>query len=1047
MILLWCLVITEARNFYQWNLSNNTADISLSSCDGKIGPIPGTVPGIVHTDLISAGIIKLNPLFRYEEENLSWITEKCWAYTIRPTMPDDLNFNSDLYLRFEGIDTVSTICFNDIIIGESSNAFRSYTFQVSKSLLNKGPRNNVIRIEISSARLYAKSQASEYPYIVPETQNYNVWAEPTSRNFIRKAGSDMGWDWGPAYIPSGITGDMFFFQQDSVLGAGRLDGFVVHQEIAEDYKSARMKVVVYITDIPVLDLTDLQHNSKLEVSTIAVTDVMIDLKVNNIVVGSKKVQISHLPGASAVQEVTLDTVSLEDLQLWWPVGVSPDGKPYLYTVEVVYNEDQAVVRKVGFRTVELVQDPVPTTTTSTSATAATPTGTPTPASTNPHLKDLYTVAPTSFYFKINGVAVFMRGANFIPIDVFQSRVTDTDRAYILHTAMKSNMNMIRVWGGGIYQPNQFYETADELGIMIWQEVMLACALYPTNDAFLQEISIEVRQQALRLGTHASIVIWGGNNENEVALGWFPESLQNRDLYVSDYSKLYGDTVYPALKAVLGVDLVPSAVGTGKYELSGWNILYLLYCVCIFLYLPFFHILINFILLLIVVVAVAWVDSSPSNGLISASSPYAKRWGAASTPSAGDVHFYDYSCNCEDPVSYPEARFISEFGFQTMPSFLTYKPVSVLPDWNASSPLMQYRQRHEDGNAQIEAQLTRHFALPHSCASPSDITSGRSFDMYLYLVTLQQSRCYETAVNKWRQIRGIPTVPTPTSGYTMGILYWQLNDIWQGPSWASMEYGGRWKPLQYSIQRAYAPIVVTTAVNFTTTDSSSSSEGVAQKVTVHAVSDLATYPAATLSVTLQLLHWERSHEAYTVWSSDNIILHGGNSAQLTEVAISSALLKSAGCTVNTCYMRTTSTITHPSGETPTVLYPSLALLAPIKDAVLPPAPVFTISKVVQVHNKEVRFELSTSATSPFSFLELNNIDAKKPVDAQKTGVFGASAGWFSDNNFLAEKGQVYTLTYTSYSVDLSVEVFIEQLQVRALQHAYDCSLSLSPTFSA
>jgi len=288
---------------------------------------------------------------------------------------------------------------------------------------------------------------------------------------------------------------------------------------------------------------------------------------------------------------------------------------------------------------------------------------------------------------------------------------------------------------------------------------------------------------------------------------------------------------------------------------------------------------------------------------------------------------------------------------------------------------------------------------------------------------------------------------------MGILYWQLNDIWQGPSWSSVEYGGRWKPLQYAIKRAYAPVIVTMSVNFTvpTTASttatasaaevaaqpnSSSEEGLAKSVTVFAVSDLAPGDeAATVSVELQLVRWSNRQQAFTVWSANNVAISGGKSVALKEVVITSQLLAQAGCTVNSCYARTRSS---PG------LYPSVAFLAPIKEATLSPRPEFIVQNLSQVNSRTVSFVLTVSVTSPFVFLELNDVDSQWGEDVQGSGVNGASAGWFSDNNFVAEQGETYSLTYTSYSVDLSVDAFSAMLQARALQHAYDCSLPLKPT---
>lgn len=138
-----------------------------------------------------------------------------------------------------------------------------------------------------------------------------------------------------------------------------------------------------------------------------------------------------------------------------------------------------------------------------------------------------------------------------------------------------------------------------------------------------------------------------------------------------------------------------------------------------------------------------------------------------------MHYYNYNADCEDFAIFPAARFISEFGFQSMPSFLAYEEVTNPSDWSVESDLILYRQRHENGNTEIRAQMDRHFSLPPAECSGDATTSQRDvFDAYLYLTQLQQSRCYETAINRWRQLRSDP------NAQTMGILYWQLNDIWQ-----------------------------------------------------------------------------------------------------------------------------------------------------------------------------------------------------------------------------------------------------------------------------
>lgn len=292
-------------------------------------------------------------------------------------------------------------------------------------------------------------------------------------------------------------------------------------------------------------------------------------------------------------------------------------------------------------------------------------------------------------------------------------------------------NMVRVWGGGTYQVDAFYDLADEKGLLIWQEMMFACALYPRDETFLTLIYDEISEQVTRLQSHPSIVIWGGNNEDESALTWYGPSSENANLYVADYVKLYLDTVKPAIEAS-----DPSVVFAGGSA------------------------------------GRAFVDSSPSNGLVSGTDEtYVKRWNNSGLIQYGDVHYYDYSADCEDWTTYPKARFISEHGFQSFPSFDTYKSVLEEQDMNRDSDLLAYRQRHEDGNDQLLNMIEKHFSVP--AATSSDPTKQEElFDEYCWLTQVQQARCYETALTTWRRLKSIASIKT------MGILYWQLNDIWQ-----------------------------------------------------------------------------------------------------------------------------------------------------------------------------------------------------------------------------------------------------------------------------
>jgi hypothetical protein len=419
----------------------------------------------------------------------------------------------------------------------------------------------------------------------------------------------------------------------------------------------------------------------------------------------------------------------------------------------------------------------------------------------------------------------------------------------------------------------------------------------------------------------------------------------------------------------------------------------------------------------------WVDSSPSNGLISVS-PYAKIWGSASTAVAGDVHFYDYNCDCEDYRSYPEARFVSEFGFQSMPSFLAYKPVTIPTDWDPDGELMKFRQRHENGNEQIRAQMEKHFLLPSMC---EDDGTRRYYDMYLYLSGVQQSRCYETAVNRWRQLRSKEDI------YTMGVLYWQHNDIWQGPSWSGIEWGGRWKPLHSSIRRAFSPLAVT----FSSLVNSSDNEGddtSLDKLSLFVVND--NLENMVLHITVDVVTW-KSAQATTVFSED-VSAPMLFAFPVIQDASISTYLNMAKCSREECYIRSTSVIVgkNENGDG-MIIYPSYAFLTNMKSAAFSmDDPGITVADVTIVSDKEVTFTVAVALTSPFLFFEMDDIENATKAGGQ-SNVFGPNAGWFSDNNFLAEAHKKYTVKYTSFTSSMTLELFQSSLRARTLQFAYNC----------
>ena len=427
--------------------------------------------------------------------------------------------------------------------------------------------------------------------------------------------------------------------------------------------------------------------------------------------------------------------------------------------------------RFGFRTVELIQQPI------------------------------LGSEGLSFYFRINDVDVFLKGSNWIPPDALRDRVTNATIDLYLQSAIDANINVLRVWGGGGFESDYFYETCDRLGLLIWQDFMFACAMYPTNPEFLELVGNETVYQLKRLYNHPSIIIWSANNENEIALrdNWY--GTQNDFVrYKMDYVTLYVKYIREIVKTI------------DKTR-------------------PF-------------------IVSSPSNGAESRQ----EGWVAKDPGSSlyGDVHHYNYTANCWNAEVFPKPRFASEYGYQSYPSLESLKKVSLLTDlkWNGS--LMYYRQHHQDGNKQIEELIKQNFKLPTSS------NESIYFEHMVYMSQIMQSVCVAFETEHYRRLRGrlvkekqdvSGSRNTVTDnfdqsfggnsiafeqdshrmgavkrkqdelkrfeekvndsftrekeltnemlfGHTMGAMYWQLNDIWQAPSWASIEYGGKWKMLHY-----------------------------------------------------------------------------------------------------------------------------------------------------------------------------------------------------------------------------------------------------------
>jgi beta-mannosidase len=312
-------------------------------------------------------------------------------------------------------------------------------------------------------------------------------------------------------------------------------------------------------------------------------------------------------------------IDIENPALWWPAG---QGEQVMHELMLDIGSRHEV-RRIGLCQIQLVTE-----------------------------KD---GRGTGFLFRVNGKDVFAKGANWIPADALASNITPEAVRGLLQSAVDANMNMIRVWGGGRYEPDWFYDLCDELGLMVWQDMMFACNLYPSTQPFLREVWGEVWEQANRLHNHPSIALWCGDNELIGALTWFPESRKDRDRYLVSYDRL-NRTVEDALTVAL-----PEA---------------------------------------------NWWPSSPSPGPMS----FGDAW---HDDSSGDMHFWSVWHEGRDFDHYRDVspRFCSEFGFQSYPSMSVIRKFADPKDWNIASPVMESHQKNAGGNARIAETMFRYFRFP------------------------------------------------------------------------------------------------------------------------------------------------------------------------------------------------------------------------------------------------------------------------------------------------------------------------------------------------
>lgn len=421
----------------------------------------------------------------------------------------------------------------------------------------------------------------------------NDQGERTSPH-TRKAPYQYGWDWGPRFVTSGVWRPVYL----EVWDTARIDdAYLMTRDIKNDAATVTAQI-------------------ELSSTTVTKATLVVENLKNRTVVAKKEVQLGQGASSHALEFV------IRKPMLWWPNGL---GSQPLYTfgVRVVVDgrTTDDVVRRIGLRTVELRQE-----------------------------KDQI---GKSFMFVINGVPIFAKGANWIPADSFPTRITEAKYRHLLESVRDANMNMIRVWGGGIYERDDFYETCDEMGILVWQDFMFGCSLYPGDQAFLESVRHEAIDNVRRLRNHPSVVAWVGNNEVELAWfrwGWkqqLPASLWD------DYLKLFHG-------------VLPEVCNSLDPSRPYW-------------------------------------PSSPSANLED----------GPGSQKIGDFHYWDVWHGAAPFNEYEKQtpRFMSEYGFQSFPQIETVATYTNPDDRNISSPVMMAHQRHPRGNQLIREYMLREYPEP------------------------------------------------------------------------------------------------------------------------------------------------------------------------------------------------------------------------------------------------------------------------------------------------------------------------------------------------
>jgi len=750
-----CLPVLALADVYslsdlQWTLKNGNGSIV----------VPGSVPSQAHLDLLAAGVIA-EPLLGINEVLQRWIVNDSWTYTadLTPfTQSVPSSPFSKTLLVFYGIDTIANITVAGHPVAWVDNQFRQYVYDVTDLIAAPSETDNNITVAFESAYFYGLNVTSLPDTEVPLTPDFEYSG---FRQYLRKTQSDFGWDWGPAFVPAGIFRPAYLVTLTEVptfetstgtpaaypLLASNGGGIFIDQYSLEISKVGQTALIAPV------QTADWLVNITLGVRSVLPSfNPTITIDIPELGITSEPLSVSSIPASTTEPTFVSASITIPDgvPERWYPADL---GTPTLYNFTITFAlgdffgvliDSASFTTRSGFRTIELAQT----------------------AYSQEEIETRGITPGDQWHFVVNGQAFYTKGTNIIPFDPFYARISSDKVRWVLESAVLSGQNMLRVWGGGIYQPSDaltgvydFYSACDELGILAWSEMIFSDATYPLNDFLLVSIDPEVRQNVRRINKHPSNVQWAGGNEIENIVIGINETYANGTHYLDEYIYMFQDFLHDI-----------------TYEEQ---------------------------------YSVPYTDCSTTNGVLSLD-PYVLRFENKTAGYIyGNTERYNYDASQAFNYStYPVSRFVNEFGFHSMPSFYSWEEVLESPeDFAFNSTVVMSRDHHPPAGSlawpnpnapQGQGQMTMGVELWLPTPGTSD--ANQTFAQWCWSTQVFQSMNMISEIAFYRRGAGL-------GENNLGSLVWQLNDIWQGVSWASIEYSGRWKVLNYGMASIYTPVIV------------------------------------------------------------------------------------------------------------------------------------------------------------------------------------------------------------------------------------------------